>query len=120
MSLQIEISRSEPEVVLVKLSGHMTRWDQRFIDDRFMDDLLHQGEQRVMVDLSGVDQMDSSGVQVLYGWSSIVRKAGGDLRFVGANARVFRLFHITHLDTILRFDLAIAHASETCSPGPKT
>jgi hypothetical protein len=39
VSMQIEISRSEPEVVLVRLSGNLTRWDQRFIDDRFMDDL---------------------------------------------------------------------------------
>ena len=116
MSLQIEISRCEPEVVLVKLSGHLTRWDQRFIDDRFMDDLLCRGGQRLIIDLSAVDQIDGSGAHVLYEWSSVVRKAGGELRVAGANARVSRLFRLKHLDTVLRFYLSIAQASETLSP----
>jgi anti-sigma B factor antagonist len=119
VSMQIEISRSEPEVVLVRLSGNLTRWDQRFIDDRFMDDLLGQGGQTLIIDLSAVDQMDSSGVHVLYEWSSVVRKASGELRFAGANARVARLFRVTRLDTVLRFYPSIAQASETLSPLPK-
>jgi anti-sigma B factor antagonist len=116
VSLQIEISRIEAEVVLVKLSGNMTRWDERFMDEQFMYDLLQRAEQKLIVDLFGVNQIDSSGTQVLYAWFSAVRKAGGEIRFVGANARVLRLLQVTRLDTLLKFCSSIHHAAETFSP----
>ncbi len=65
----------------------------------------------MIVDLSAVDQMDSSGVQMLYEWFANLRRAGGELRLVGANARVARLFHITRLDTVLKFYPSIAQAA---------
>jgi anti-sigma B factor antagonist len=115
VSLQIEISRIDAEVVLVKLSGNMTRWEERFMDERFMFDLLQRAEQNLIVDLFGVNQIDSSGIQVLYAWFSAVREAGGDIRFVGASARVLRLFSVTRLDTLLKFCPSIRHASEAFS-----
>ena len=116
MSLQIEISRMEAGGVLVKLSGNITRWEDRFMDAQFMDDLLQRAAQKLIVDLFDVNQIDSSGIQVLYAWFSAVRKAGGDIRFVGANARVLRLIHVMRLDTILKFCSSIHHAAETFSP----
>ena len=116
MSLQIEISRMEAGGVLVKLSGNITRWEERFRDEQFMYDLLQRAEQKLIVDLFGVNQIDSSGIQILYAWFSTVRKAGGDIRFVGGNERVLRLIQVTRLDTILRFCTSIHHAAETFSP----
>jgi anti-sigma B factor antagonist len=73
----------------------------------------------VIVDLSGVEQMDSSGVQMLYEWFANLRRAGGELRLVGANARVARLFHVTRLDTVLKFYSSVAHARETFPVPPR-
>jgi anti-sigma B factor antagonist len=96
VSLQIETSQVEGEILLVKLSGSITRWGQRYTDEPLIEDLLHQGDKKLILDLSGIDEMDGSGVQLLYECFSAVRRAGGELRFVGANARVARLFQITH------------------------
>jgi anti-anti-sigma factor len=116
MSLQIEISRTQADVVLVKLWGNITRWEERFMDEGFMYELLQRPDQNLIVDLFGVSQIDSSGIQVLYAWFSTVRKVGGDIRFVGANARVLRLLHMTRLDTLIKFCPSVAHATETFSP----
>lgn len=116
MSLQIEISRTEAEAVLFKLSGNITRWEERFLDERFLYDLIQRTGQKLIVDLFGVNQIDSSGIQILYGWFSAVREAGGDILFVGANTRVLRLLHVTRLDTLFTFCPSLADASETFSP----
>jgi anti-sigma B factor antagonist len=119
MSLQIEISRTEADVVLVKLLGNVTQWEERFLDERFMYDLLERPDQKLIVDLFGVNQIDSSGIQVLYAWFSTVRKVGGDIRFVGANTRVSRLLQVTRLDTLIKFCPSVAHATETFSPAAR-
>ena len=113
VSLQIDTSRLEQEILLVKLSGNITRAEEQYTDEPFIHDLLRHGEKKMIVDLSCVDQMDSSGVQLLYECFSAVRKTGGELRFVGANARVARLFQITKLDAVLQFYLTIAGACES-------
>ncbi len=112
MSLQIETSRTERGLLLIKLYGNITRWGDRFIDDSLIDVLAKQGERHLIVDLSGVAQMDSSGVQMLYEWFANFRQAGGELRLVGANARVARLFRVTRLDTVLKFYSSIDQASD--------
>lgn len=112
MNLQIDMSRIEREILLVKLSGNITGWGNQSNDEPFIQDLLHQGEKRLIVDLSGINQMDSSGVQLLYECFSLVQSAGGELRFSGASPRVARLFEITRLDAVLPFYLTIIGACE--------
>lgn len=112
MNLQIETLRIDGDLLLIKLCGNITRWGDRFNDGSLIDVLVNQGERRVIVDLSGVEQMDSSGVQILYEWFASLRRSGGELRLVGANARVARLFRMTRLDTVLKFYPSIAQARE--------
>ena len=52
---------------------------------------------RVLVDLSGVTFIDSTGVGVLVGALKRAREAGGQLNFCGAQKRVKRVFEITGL-----------------------
>lgn len=112
VSLQIDTSRIEGNLLLIRLCGNITRWGDRFVDGSLVDVLVNQGERGLIVDLSAVDQMDSSGVQILYEWFANLRRSGGDLRLVGANSRVARLFHVTRLDTVLKFYPSIARARE--------
>jgi anti-anti-sigma factor len=49
---------------------------------------------------------------MLYEWFANFRQAGGELRLVGANARVARLFRVTRLDTVLKFYSSIDQASD--------
>lgn len=112
MRLQIDTARIEGEILVVRLSGNITRWDGPYADELFIDGLLDKGEKKLIVDLTGVDQMDSSGVQFLYACDSAVRNAGAVLRFTGANARVARLFQITRLDAVLHFYPTIEAACE--------
>ncbi|MBZ5578100.1 MAG: STAS domain-containing protein [Acidobacteriia bacterium] len=112
MSLKIETSRIDGEILLVRLSGSLTRWGEQSLDEPWIHDFLCRGEKKLIVDLSGIGPMDSSGVQLLYECFAAARSAGGELRLVGANTRVARLFQITRLNTVLPFHLTIASACE--------
>jgi len=64
------------------------------------------GAQRVVVDLSGVEFLDSFGLGVLVGGLRRARLHGGRLVLAAANERVRQILEITGLDTA--FQLADA------------
>jgi anti-sigma B factor antagonist len=58
---------------------------------------LDEGASKVVIDLSGVDFMDSSGLGVLVGAHKRLVRIGGRLQVVGASRPVARLFAVTGL-----------------------
>jgi len=62
--------------------------------------LLDEKPQRVVVNLSDVPYMDSSGVASLVKVLSRARKIGATLVLVGLSPRVQSLFQITRLDSV--------------------
>ena len=119
MSLRSHTSKIAPDIMVVELMGNITMLPEDQISDPFINDLLDQNERKLIFDLSGVEHMDSSGVQLMVQCSSTIRKAGGELRLAGANARVSRLFQITRLDSILPFYATVAAACEDFTVSPQ-
>lgn len=63
-------------------------------------DLLNTGEQQIILNLSGVDYMDSTGVDCLVSSYTTTIKQGGELKFSCLTDRVHRLLDITRLLTV--------------------
>ena len=63
-------------------------------------DVLEQRPQRIVVNLSDVSYMDSSGVASLVKLLSRTRKSGSRLCLFGLTQRVQSLFEITRLDVV--------------------
>ena len=57
---------------------------------------------RIVVDLSGVPYMDSSGVASLVKLLARIRKTGIELRLCGLTDRVRSIFEITRLDSVFQ------------------
>lgn len=55
---------------------------------------------RLVIDLSGVPYMDSSGVATLVEAMQVARKSGGKLVLCGMQDRVRSIFEIARLDTV--------------------
>ncbi|WP_448630333.1 STAS domain-containing protein [Cellulomonas soli] len=72
--------------------------------------LVDEGRTDLVVDLSGVSFMDSTGLGVLVGTLKRVRLAGGRLELVVAGDRLGRLFELTALDQVFSLHPTLADA----------
>jgi len=61
-------------------------------------ELINEGRHRLVLDLEGVDFLDSTGLGTIIGALKRARTHGGDLRLVCTETRITRLFEITGLD----------------------
>lgn len=60
-------------------------------------EMIAGGKTQVVVDLSKADFMDSSGIGILIGGLTSVRRSDGDMRLAGMTKRIRNLFLITKL-----------------------
>ena len=74
--------------------------------------LVENGAARVVVDLSGVESIDSSGVGALVSGLKAARSVGGDLRLAEPPAAIVSLLTILNLVNVL----AIFDSAESAFP----
>ena len=77
--------------------------------------VIGAGTQNVVIDITGVDFIDSTGLGVLMGGAKRVRSAGGDIRLVTAGARLAELIELTRLDRVLDVFESVSAATEESS-----
>ena len=63
-------------------------------------ELVEQGAKHVVVDLSRVEFLDSTGLGVLVGALKRLRAVGGTLGLVCSHERLLKIFRITALDRV--------------------
>jgi anti-sigma B factor antagonist len=63
--------------------------------------LVNEGRVKLVLDLSGVDFLDSTGLGMIVSALKRARTHGGDLSIVCTESRITRLFEITGLDKAL-------------------
>jgi anti-sigma B factor antagonist len=80
--------------------------------------LIGGGHSHLVIDLSGVDFIDSVGLGVIVGALKRCRTHGGDLMVVGAVPRVRLLFEITRLDEIIDMHPDLDRALSSLGPDP--
>ena len=86
---------------------------------RFREMLIGQiaeGRHRVVVDMTWVDFIDSTGLGVLIGGLKRIRSHGGELRLVIDDPRVLKVFDITGLDQIYAIHPSLDAALDTPVP----
>jgi stage II sporulation protein AA (anti-sigma F factor antagonist) len=59
---------------------------------------------RVILDLSGIAFMDSSGLGFVMGRYSLMQKLGGELILERPNERVVRIFELAGLERIVKIE----------------
>ncbi|MHB1912513.1 MAG: STAS domain-containing protein [Acidimicrobiales bacterium] len=65
-------------------------------------EMVSQGHRQVVVDLEGVDFLDSTGLGVLVGGLKRLRSHEGDLTLVCTQRRILKVFEITGLTKVFQ------------------
>jgi anti-sigma B factor antagonist len=76
-----------------------------------IEDTVATGTPRVVIDLTDVTFIDSSGLGALIAGLKATRRAGGDLRIAQVPEQVMTVLRLTNLDRVLRAHPTVADAS---------
>lgn len=108
MSLTI-LDRSTEEFHVVELVGDLDLDGAGDVRAHFSDHVSDPAA-RVVVDLSGVGFMDSTGLGALVGGWQLIRHAG-EFRVAGANRTVRRVLEITGMDDVFALFPTVGEAT---------
>lgn len=76
-------------------------------------DLIEKDQKNVVVDLAKVKFMNSSGLGMLIGALTTMRKAGGDLKIANATDKIESLLIVTKLITVFSHYKSVDEAVES-------
>lgn len=103
--------------VIIEFKGNVMGGPDAVSLNEKVHELIENSRTNVVVDLSKVKFMNSSGLGMLIGALTTLRKAGGDLRIANATDKIESLLIITKLITVFKHfkstDQAIESFKET-------
>jgi anti-sigma B factor antagonist len=99
-TVQLSVSQtSAGNVPILAITGEVDVYSAPELKDR-IGEIIQAGQTTVIVDLSGVAFLDSTGLGALVEARSAAGEAGGSLPIVCTQERILKLFTITGLDGV--------------------
>lgn len=86
--------------VVIELKGKVMGGPDAKTFRKDLDELIEEGKKNVVIDLSKVKFMNSSGLGILIGGLKKIDDAGGDLKICGATDRIESLLMVSQLTKI--------------------
>jgi len=109
-------SRTQADRTVLEVAGEVDVYTAPTLRDRIAD-VLDGGQHRLVVDLGGVEFLDSTGLGVLVAGLNRAREIGGSLSLVCPQERVLKLFRITGLDEVFVVHGTVDEALATPAAG---
>jgi anti-sigma B factor antagonist len=88
--------RHTPQASLIDLRGRLTFFEVGVLRENVVR-LLGEGRKHIVLNLSGLQYLDSSGIGELARMYVMVLKAGGEMKVVGLSRNVEEVLKVTHL-----------------------
>ena len=99
MNLTIHSSNPDKTTCILKIEGEVDVYTSPQLKEEIVK-ISQSGVKRLVINLSQVEYLDSTGLGVLIGALKRLREADGNLSLVGPGMRILRIFEITGLDKI--------------------
>jgi anti-sigma B factor antagonist len=107
----------EPEGTILYIRGELDALSAADLRP-LLDKLVEDRPQRVLVDLSELRLVDSSGIGALVSLYKRVRAQGGSVTFTGVTAQPLVIFKLLRLDVV--FELELEQAAAVPESAPET
>ena len=108
MDLGLDVTERDGWAVLA-VQGEVDVYTAPRFRERLIE-LVSQGKHKIVVNLEGVDFLDSTGLGVLVGGLKRVRAHDGTLRLVCTQERILKIFRITGLTKVFPIHTSVEEA----------
>ena len=108
MITDTSISRLDPDITVVRITGRLHLGNLLGSVETSIKKQIAEGARKIVIDLSGLDYIDSAGIGMLVSCFGEMDQAGGKLRIAGASGTVAKAFGITKLERLISFDADVA------------
>jgi len=112
MILTIEQKQIPPDVTVLEMSGRIILGNNSRDVELKVAELLRANAKKIILDLTGVTMLDSTGVGVLVMCRGKVAKEGGRLHVAGATGIVENILQITNVDKLVSLFPTVAQAAD--------
>jgi anti-sigma B factor antagonist len=99
MELGLDVDDSRRPYTVLAVKGEVDVYTAPRLREKLVE-LVSQGKHQIVVDLEGVDFLDSTGLGVLVGGLKRLRSHDGDLTLVCTHQRILKVFEITGLTKV--------------------
>jgi anti-sigma B factor antagonist len=100
---------TEGDRTIVTVGGEIDVYTAPKLREQLVD-LVNSGQYHLVVDMEGVEFLDSTGLGVLVGGLKRVRAHDGSLRLVCTQERILKIFRITGLTKVFPIHDSVADA----------
>jgi anti-anti-sigma factor len=112
MLLEIQESRMEPDIWVIRLSGRLAMGREGQGVEGLVAGYVTRGRLRVLLDLTRVDYIDSAGIGVLAMAAGQLKQAGGRLALVAGEGRVRAMLQLTGMNELMPLADTVEQAAD--------
>ena len=109
--MSVEAKQLESGIAVITISGRLAIGGEVERLEAAVSGLLKKDQKKFVLDITGLEYIDSSGVGMLVSSLTQVKKAGGDLRLAGANPRIQRILSMTGVNSLFLMFPTLAEAT---------
>jgi anti-anti-sigma factor len=103
MNLTVEKRQLDNDVILIELNGRVAIGQASRHIEPEVANAIKAGAKMVIVDITGVSHIDSTGIGIMAYCFGKAIQAGTELRIAGARDNVFNVFQVTRLVHVVPF-----------------
>lgn len=92
------------DITVLTMSGRLHLGNSLSYAENAINRLIDGGTSKMVIDLTGLNYIDSSGLGMLIFCGGRMEQGGGRVRIAGASGSVARVFEIAHANRVLQFD----------------
>ena len=109
--LEIQTRQLDPDITVLDIKGRITLGGDSKQLEWAVEKLISEGKKKIVLDLSGVTSLDSTGIGIIVMSAGRIKKAGGELRVTGATAHIEDVLKMTNVDQLVGLHATIAAAT---------
>lgn len=118
--LEIRRKHIEPDIFVLQPVGRITMGRPCQEVEWVVDELVRGNIKKLILDLSEVERVDSTGIGMIVTASGKLKKAGGEMHVAGAKGMVHDMAHTANIHRIIGFYPTVDAAAAAFSTAKET